>query len=253
MSRPRPPKPFEEVLSLLEIYETFCAEQNPGDSELKFEVLQRLQNWTTDHKKLFAACPTEKHGRLWEAIWVAQNIHWDRGEASSALEPILDSSQSLFTGATPRLSQLKSWVGHGFGYEATLMNSYVKANRTTETQRKTALVPGCGRGYDAVVLAKVYGYNVVGLDIAEMAIIQATDYESTVNGVLQGSLKPTNDDLRVWSRYLNEGRLVNPGTVTWIHGDFFKDVIVLAPLPALDVPPLSFWETCSQVPQYADN
>ena len=45
--------------------------------------------------------------------------------------------------------------------------------------RRTALVPGCGRGHDALLLA-AWGYDVVGLDYSAEAVRRAAENMAAV-------------------------------------------------------------------------
>lgn len=48
---------------------------------------------------------------------------------------------------------------------------------TSEGRRKKVLIPGCGRGYEVVMLA-LHGFDAYGLDISETAISEAKKYSS---------------------------------------------------------------------------
>ncbi|MDQ7003120.1 MAG: methyltransferase domain-containing protein, partial [Ghiorsea sp.] len=67
----------------------------------------------------------------WESLYQAQDTGWDRGETSPALHTFLDKG----------------------GLEHV----------------KTILIPGCGRGYEVVALAK-RGFEVTALDLAPSAV-----------------------------------------------------------------------------------
>lgn len=73
--------------------------------------------------------------------------------------------------------------------------------------RKTALVPGCGRGYD-VLLFSSYGFNAVGLDAAPYAKEEALKLQQE-----QGK------DQQYPVQNIQDGR----GEVRFITGDFFSD------------------------------
>lgn len=80
----------------------------------------------------------------------------------------------------------------------------------TGGQKKRALVPGCGRGYDVLLLSRL-GYDVWGLDYSEEATKQSIIYEKKVE---QG-------DDGTYAELEREG--VKKGKVTWLTGDFFSD------------------------------
>jgi hypothetical protein len=74
-------------------------------------------------------------------------------------------------------------------------------------KRKTALVPGCGKGHDVLLLAS-WGYDVVGLDLAETALKEARENAEAVKD---------SDAYK-----LQEG-VQERGKITWALGDFFAD------------------------------
>jgi hypothetical protein len=67
-------------------------------------------------------------------------------------------------------------------------------------------VPGCGRGYDVLVLS-AFGYDAYGLDFSETAIKEAQAYEKEKSG----------DE--VYKARDPGGK----GKVHWVTADFFKD------------------------------
>lgn len=75
----------------------------------------------------------------WDAIWKAQKMGWDAGRSSPALVSLLQEEERY---------------------------------RSNSTQFKTALVPGCGTGYDLITLAThVKGLQTVhGIDLSETAV-----------------------------------------------------------------------------------
>lgn len=87
-------------------------------------------------------------------------------------------------------------------------------------------MPACGTGYDAVLLAKVFGYDVVGLEISPTALDAARKYLDGVDRVLDAHRTkqqdlPDDDDpsMRFWV----ENQSPSPGRVRWVSGDFFSD------------------------------
>jgi len=69
----------------------------------------------------------------WEGLYQSQDTGWDRGDVSTGLE---------------------HWLG---------------LKKLSVERDKRVLIPGCGRGYEVVQLAKL-GFDVTGLDIAPTAI-----------------------------------------------------------------------------------
>ena len=99
----------------------------------------------------FDALPPEKQAGGWNAMWEQNVTPWDRGEPSPAL---VDTLQY-------KLPQIEA--------SSSQDTSSNKAHSQPPTRRKKALVPGCGRGYDVLLLA-AYGYDAYGLDTSTLAI-----------------------------------------------------------------------------------
>ncbi|KAL6230519.1 hypothetical protein BDW75DRAFT_222541 [Aspergillus navahoensis] len=125
------------------------------------------------------------HAAGWSNLWDTDSSDlWDRGKPSPALIDLIEQRRDLFH------------PDKGDG------------------KRKRALVPGCGRGYDAVMLA-LHGFDVYGLDVSEKGVISAREYAET--------------ELAKPQAY-NFGSACRPaeqtgqekGQVTFIQGDFFK-------------------------------
>ncbi|KAK7698712.1 hypothetical protein SLS64_012323 [Diaporthe eres] len=161
----------------------------------------------------------QEHGTLWDQLWQQQRTSWDRGGPSLALHETLTAYPELFDGTYPDLGLLSDFVSHGTGQPS----SYATAPAVAP--RKKALVPACGRGYDAVLLAKVFGYDVVGLEISSSALDAAKQHLNGVNEVLhahqtqQKHSATDNPAMRFWV----ENRSTSPGSVRWVSGDFFSD------------------------------
>jgi SAM-dependent methyltransferase len=116
-----------------------------------------------------------------EELWKEKWTPWDRNGPSLALGDVLTEREDL--------------VPPSRGVDA---DGAVRV--------KTALVPGCGRGHDALLLAS-FGYRVVGLDYAESAIEECIANEEAVG---------EEETYRA-----REG--VVKGSVKWVSGDFFTD------------------------------
>ena len=73
--------------------------------------------------------------------------------------------------------------------------------------RKKALVPGCGRGVDVLLLAS-FGYDAYGLEYSGAAVqaCRQEEKESTTS-----------------AKYPVRDEEVGRGKVTFVQGDFFKD------------------------------
>jgi SAM-dependent methyltransferase len=74
-----------------------------------------------------------------------------------------------------------------------------------ENSPKTALVPGCGRGHDVLLLSS-FGYDVYGLDVSSTALAAAK--ENVAKALAEGL-------------YKTEGS--KQGAITWLCQDFFAE------------------------------
>lgn len=173
--------------------------------------------------------PLQEHGSLWNQLWERQITNWDRGGPSVALRQTLLTYPELFDGTYPNPGLLSDFVVHGLGHN--IKDTPPASSASASAPRKTALVPACGTGYDAVLLAKVFGYDVVGLDIAPTALDSARKYLESVDRVLddaqhhaqkEKSSDDTNDD-NTSMRFWVENQSSSPGRVRWVSGDFFSD------------------------------
>jgi SAM-dependent methyltransferase len=115
------------------------------------------------------------HGQKWDELWRENFAPWDNGLPNPAFVDILNEREDL---------------------------SYKKADGS----RKKALVAGCGKGYDVLLLSAM-GYDAYGLEISDTA--------------LQASKKFANENDGKGAYATKEG--VEKGRVTWLAGDFFKD------------------------------
>ncbi|KAI0440667.1 S-adenosyl-L-methionine-dependent methyltransferase [Xylaria telfairii] len=131
--------------------------------------------------KLFGDIPPQEHSTQWDKCWEDKFTPWDRGGPSMALYDLLTENPN---GVIPL---------------------------PTEGSPKTALVPGCGRGHDVLLLSS-FGYDVYGLDVSSQALEAAKENVERV--LKEGPLYATEGSKR--------------GTITWICQDFFakewKDV-----------------------------
>ncbi|KAK5806884.1 hypothetical protein VI817_001142 [Penicillium citrinum] len=84
---------------------------------------------------------------------------------------------------------------------------------TAEGRRKKVLVPGCGKGYDVVMLA-LHGFDVVGLEISSKGVSIAERYAMKELFAPQPYNFGSSDP--------GDAGSVGRGTVKFIQGDFFK-------------------------------
>ena len=119
----------------------------------------------------------------WAALWDEGDfLPWDRGLPSPALADALEQHQELF--------------GHSV---------FIHDPETGKERRKRALVPGCGRGYDVLLLAS-FGYDAYGLDVSSTAVELCREFAAG-----NKDKYPAKDDNR------------GPGKATFLSGDFFQD------------------------------
>lgn len=116
-----------------------------------------------------------EYGSKWDELWKEGFLPWDKGFPSPALVDLLAERQDLFEEAP-------------------------------KGRRRKALVPGCGKGYD-VLLLSAHGYDAYGLEISGKALDAAKQNEKDTLG----------DDI------YKAKKGVEKGTVTWLEGDFFND------------------------------
>ncbi|KAF6835470.1 thiol methyltransferase [Colletotrichum plurivorum] len=136
----------------------------------------------------FADSPLSSHGPKWSTFWEEKYTPWDRGGPSAALLDLLTNRPDLVPPPPPSSATAK---------------------------KPTALVPGCGKGHDALLLAAL-GYDVLALDFSETAIAQAKENQKAVEaGEAAGADAEVIDICSV--------RRAEPGNVTWVSGDFFDD------------------------------
>ncbi|KAL2128460.1 hypothetical protein VTI74DRAFT_9173 [Chaetomium olivicolor] len=116
----------------------------------------------------------------WSELWDTNKTYWDRGIPSPALIDLVESGTNLI----PKPSG-------------------------TGGRKPLALVPGCGKGYDPVMLA-FHGYDVYGLEVSPTAVETARKY----------AREQAADPLPY--NFSNSARPnAERGQVKFINGDFF--------------------------------
>lgn len=121
----------------------------------------------------FTGADLAAHPSKWDDLWREGFAPWDRGFPNPALVDLLSERGDLLP---------------------------------EKEGRKKALVPGCGKGYDVLLLSS-WGYDAFGLDVSEKALEGARQTEKDAEG--QVIYKPKDG--------------VQKGSVTWLSGDFFKN------------------------------
>lgn len=134
------------------------------------EILAHLSQYTGD-----------KYVEGWASLWdKCDKLPWDRGFPNPALEDMLIKQSSI--------------IGVPIATDAQ-----------GQSYRRKALVPGCGRGVDVLLLAS-FDFDAYGLEYSAAAV-EACKKEEQVNA----------------NRYGARDQTVGIGKVTWIQGDFFHD------------------------------
>lgn len=125
------------------------------------------------------------NGNRWDDLWQKGDfLPFDRHMPNPALEDVLVDGKDDLLGS-PMIADGRGGTG-------------VK-------RRKRALVPGCGRGYDVLLLAS-FGYDAYGLEVSGAAVQRCREYERA-NA----------------ARYPVREESVGAGKVVFIQGDFFAD------------------------------
>ena len=124
-----------------------------------------------------------RYNEGWAKLWEAGDfLPWDRMVPSPALADTLDN-------------------------HAYVVGSSKLVLSDGTTRRKRALVPGCGRGVD-VMLLQAYGYDVIGLEYSSKAIEACQIYAKETEG----------EEL-----YKVKDEKVGKGTRVFVQGDFYAD------------------------------
>lgn len=129
----------------------------------------------------FQSSEPSSHGQKWDELWIENFLPWDRGGPNPALVDLLAEKKEL--------------LGISKGAEG-------------KHGKKKALVPGCGKGYD-VLLLSACGYDAYGLEISSGALEAAKKNEKEVVGDGPDDVYKTREG-------------VKKGPITWLAGDFFK-------------------------------
>ncbi|KAI1370435.1 S-adenosyl-L-methionine-dependent methyltransferase [Hypoxylon crocopeplum] len=131
----------------------------------------------------FANCDRDSQSAGWAELWdTNQNHFWDRGKPSPALVDWIESQPELLP-------------------------------HPTGQRRLNALVPGCGKGYDVVMLA-LHGFNVYGLEVSPKGVEIAKAYAAAE------LCKPSADNFASADGSQVAGSSI--GAVKFLQSDFFK-------------------------------
>lgn len=109
------------------------------------EAKDKLARQREHIRGVFLDQDSSKHASLWENLWQDGSCTpWDKGFPSPALQDTLADRKDLFGGAPAE-------------------------DKPGTKSRKRALVPGCGKGYDVLLLAS-FGYDAYGVDVSQTVI-----------------------------------------------------------------------------------
>ncbi|KAE8157177.1 S-adenosyl-L-methionine-dependent methyltransferase [Aspergillus tamarii] len=123
----------------------------------------------------------DEYVKGWAELWDKGDfLDWDKGFPNPALEDTLIQRRSII--GDPIVEDAEG-------------NQY----------RRKALVPGCGRGVDVLLLAS-FGYDAYGLEYSHSAVETCKKEESETEG-----------------RYPIRNPSFGRGRVTFVQGDFFDD------------------------------
>ena len=134
-----------------------------------------------DRARLMAhfAGDLSKHQNKWSDLWDKGDwLPWDRGMPNPALVDTLADRQDLLG---------SRWTEDALG----------------KKRRKRALVPGCGKGYDVLLLSS-FGYDAFGLEVSGTAVKRCYEEQEAY-----GDKYPVRDES------------AGAGKVTFMVGDFF--------------------------------
>ncbi|KAI1135623.1 S-adenosyl-L-methionine-dependent methyltransferase [Hypoxylon sp. FL0543] len=131
---------------------------------------------------------------------VSHFMNRDRNDQSSGWAELWDTNQTDFWDRGKPSPALIDWIE----LQPEVLPSH-------QGRRLTALVPGCGKGYDVVMLA-LHGFNVYGLDVSRKAVETAQEYAATE------LREPSAYNFAFEDDYLE----LSPGSLKFIEGDFFK-------------------------------
>lgn len=138
-------------------------------------------------QSVFHNLPTSSHTSQWDSLYRDQVHPWDRAGPSVALADLLIQRTDLVPPAQDhdrRGEPVRSATG--------------------EVVKHTALVPGCGLGHDALLLAS-FGYDVWAVDVSEKGLELARENEQVC--LEKGLYKPDKG--------------TEMGRIHWVCADFF--------------------------------
>lgn len=146
-------------------------EQKSEDAKSTDTDLNHGDTRTKLQEHFIKATGSTAHGALWDDLYKKSFVPWDKGLPNPALIDLLSERSDILP-------------------------------KPVDGRKLKALVPGCGKGYDVLLLA-AHGYDAYGLEISSTAqeAARQVEKESGADEVYQGKGEK--------------------GSVNWISGDFF--------------------------------
>lgn len=137
-------------------------------------------------RQYFLTLPPEQQVHGWDKMWERKITPWDQNRPNPALVEALETKPQL--------------TGSPF------------TDAETRKERKKALVPGCGGGYDVQLFAS-YGYDAYGLDASKIAVDKAEQH-----------LRAQGKEQTYKLQSIQNGR----GEACFLLADFFRDDFLAA-------------------------
>ncbi|PKY00968.1 thiopurine S-methyltransferase family protein [Aspergillus campestris IBT 28561] len=132
----------------------------------------------------------QDHGSGWSNLWdTGKSDLWDRGKPSPALIDIIEN----------------------YSRSEDILHPF-----TPDGRRKKALVPGCGRGYEVVMLS-LHGFDAYGLEVSATAVAEAKAYATKELTAPQAYNFGHGPKIGDWPPTHSADR----GVVEFLQGDFF--------------------------------
>ena len=129
---------------------SFTVDENPGLSIMASSKDEQVQNL----RKLFASSDVPNDPKAWDQAWIDSTTPWDSSRPQPALVELLDG------------------VHDADSKVPDVQGNLVPVSQVIPKGAGVAVVPGCGRGYDAKVFAE-RGLTSYGVDISSNAVAAA--------------------------------------------------------------------------------
>eukprot|EP00045_Choanoeca_perplexa_P022963 m.11476 g.11476 ORF g.11476 m.11476 type:complete len:274 (-) comp9822_c0_seq1:93-914(-) len=122
--------------------------------------------------------------------FAAHNITMARSSNLDTPRELQDVDEATRQGASGNWDQLwKEGIKRGTRWDTDGSSpALVNLLKQGQLPKGKALVPGCGRGYDAIAFA-AFGYHAVGMDLSDTAVKEAQAVATERNDELSGTLE----------------------------------------------------------------